>query len=141
MVSKISSLCETKYDDDPTEEPDDESDPVISVSTIPHRGAVNRIRVCLPLLPLLLSVFRTDRKSWAFGPKRASSASTTSLRSSPKSKRRRLLPRAPPLRRLSRCPRCPPTLSISSKATARRATRWTGRSVRRDCSPRAIAPD
>ena len=55
MVSKISSLCETKYDDDPTEEPDDESDPLISVSTIPHRGAVNRIRVFF-LSPFSLSV-------------------------------------------------------------------------------------
>ena len=52
-MSKISSLCETKYDDDPTEEPDDESDPVISVSTIPHRGAVNRIRVIFLSLPFL----------------------------------------------------------------------------------------
>ena len=70
MVSKISSLCETKYDDDPTEEPEDESDPFISVSTIPHQGAVNRIRVSL-LLCFSRSVSPVDRKWSVSGPKRA----------------------------------------------------------------------
>ena len=70
VVSKISSLCETKYDDDPTEEPDDDSDPVISVSTIPHRGAVNRIRV-LPVRSLSRSASPTGRRSWACGRRRA----------------------------------------------------------------------
>lgn len=41
------SLCKTQYDDDPEEaEPDDyDQEARIVYDTIPHHGAVNRIRV------------------------------------------------------------------------------------------------
>lgn len=47
VVSKMYSLFKTQYDDDPDEaEPENyEEDAKIAFDTIPHRGAVNRIRV------------------------------------------------------------------------------------------------
>lgn len=47
VVSKMFSLCKTQYDDDPEEaEPDDyDQEAKIVYDTIPHHGAVNRIRV------------------------------------------------------------------------------------------------
>ena len=49
VVSKMYSMYKTQYDDDPEEaEPENyEEDAKISFDTIPHQGAVNRIR-CLP---------------------------------------------------------------------------------------------
>lgn len=47
VVSKMFNLCKTQFDDDPEEADDDTGDEnaKINYDTIPHRGAVNRIRV------------------------------------------------------------------------------------------------
>ncbi|KAK8816977.1 glutamate-rich WD repeat-containing protein [Blastocystis sp. ATCC 50177/Nand II] len=58
VVSKMFSLCKTQYDDDPEEaEPDDyDQEAKIVYDTIPHHGAVNRIR-CLPDRPQIVGVW------------------------------------------------------------------------------------
>lgn len=74
VVSKMFSLCKTQYDDDPEEaEPDDyDQEAKIVYDTIPHHGAVNRIRVGALIVNSTHSAFLTDRRSWACGRTRAS---------------------------------------------------------------------
>ena len=64
VVTKMYSMYKTQYDDDPEEaEPENyEEDAKISFDTIPHQGAVNRIRV-IPFVRSHGSVFPIARRS------------------------------------------------------------------------------
>lgn len=63
-VMKMSSLHRTKHDDDENDngevsDSDDEEDDeaVLESQSIPHHGGVNRIRVCSPLLHILMLLY------------------------------------------------------------------------------------
>lgn len=60
----MTNLCKTQYDEDPEEADDDTNDENarISYDTIPHHGAVNRIRVYSLFLFFIYSVFLEDLK-------------------------------------------------------------------------------
>lgn len=68
VVSKMFNLCKTQFDDDPEEADDDTGDDnaKINYDTIPHRGAVNRIRVLFSIVSLF-SVFLAVPRLWVSG--------------------------------------------------------------------------